>query len=238
MLSSPVQSRASVYGQPCPWERSGRTRRGTGSLRQGELGGRESRVSRTWLRKPRQPWSGRTKQDFSRTWAHWSGRRRACPAAQVKWGTLFPPFGAWSPRGLLLPVRGRVWRARPRRWGSLFRRHAGARAAAPGPRAPTAGRTRAVQSVSLRPADRRRRKAAFTPRRASREAPSGLQGTQEGSVGAAVGRGPLPRPNQPRAVLPPLDPFLVASPAFAAVPIFLSGGNLNTGVSGVRSLPP
>lgn len=92
MLSSPVQPRATVYWHPCPWERSGRTRRGTGSLRQRELGDRESRVSRSWLKKPRQPWSGRTKQDFSRTWANWSGRRRACPAAQVKVGNPFPTF--------------------------------------------------------------------------------------------------------------------------------------------------
>ena len=85
VLSSPVQSRTSDYWHPCPWERSGHTRRGTGSLRQGELGDRGSCVSRTWLKKPRQPWSG---------WANWSSRRRACPAAQVKWGTLSPPFGA------------------------------------------------------------------------------------------------------------------------------------------------
>ena len=64
-----------------------------GEFKAGELGDQGSCVSRTWLKKPRQPWSGRTKQVFSRTWANWSGRRRACPAAQVKWGTLFPPFG-------------------------------------------------------------------------------------------------------------------------------------------------
>lgn len=55
VLSSPVQSRASDYWHPCPWERSGHTRRGTGSLRQGSLETREAASLELGSRNPASP---------------------------------------------------------------------------------------------------------------------------------------------------------------------------------------